>query len=161
MEETNTLKDEIKKLNLHLEKLVESGIAKPFTPPKKIRRWDLVKNYTLAIVIGENREIKFLKVPIDEGTAIINNCPRLATTDYILSYQGKPALIIPEWSVEPFSPTSNYEQAIRDKTLAAGWRLLSNKLEQGTIKPQMKLSGGMIFAIIVGLLLIGYLIFFR
>jgi len=156
-DETN-LKNEIKKLNDNFNMLLESGKVKGFKPNKKLSKSDVKRNYTLAIVVGENREIKFMKVPISEGTTTIEGVPRLATTDYMLSYQGKPAMIIPEWSVQPFSPIQNYEEAVKNQMLSAGYKLLLNRIEQGEIKPKKKLSGALIFGIIIAIIVVGYLV---
>ncbi|UCD20929.1 MAG: hypothetical protein JSW08_00055 [archaeon] len=158
MEGDSTLRDEIKQLTKTLDGLLDSGRVKGFKPPKKINNRDLKKNYILAIIIGENREIKFMKLPISEGTMVLEKAPRLATADYMLSYKGKPALILPEWSTKPFSPEENYEESAKNNMLAAGYKLLLNRMELGNIKTKRGLSGAMIFAIVIGLIVVGYLL---
>lgn len=158
-EESINLKEEIKRLNENFNNLLDSGRVKGFKPRKRLTRGNIKKNYTLVITIGENREIKFIKLPIDEGTIIHEKIPRIATTDYLLSYKGKPAVILPEWSTEPYSPTKEYDKDARDKLLAVGYRLLLNKMEQGKLKAKKQLSGAVIFAIIIALIVGGYLLF--
>jgi hypothetical protein len=161
MVEEGTLKDEVKKLNENFDKLLESGKVKGFKPNKKLTNANVKKNYTLAIVIGENREIKFIKVPISEGTVIVDGIPRLATTDYALSYKGKPAIIIPEWSTKPFSPVENYEDTVKSQMTAAGYKLLLNRIELGKIALKKKMSGMIIILIILALIVGGYLLYTR
>jgi len=115
MAEETTLKDEVKALNQKLDSLVNEGKAKKFNLPwkAKLGNSQANKGYTIMQFINENKSIEFFKVPIDEMTTLVKECPRLATPEYILTYKNKPWIIQGAWSTEPFSPTMNYEQAER------------------------------------------------
>lgn len=159
MPEETTLRQEQKRTNELLQKLLESPNAKKIRiKGMRIGRSQVKKNYVQIFYINDNREIAGKKVPIEEATAMLEGIPRLATTDYMLSYNGKPALIIPAWSVKPFSPVDSYEDAVKEKMTTAGYKLLLNRIEQGEIKGKKTLSGKVIFFGIAALLVIGYLV---
>jgi len=41
--------------------------------------------------------------------------PRLATTGHVMfNKKGNPMVILPNWSVEPFSPKSHFEKSLED-----------------------------------------------
>lgn len=157
MEET-TLKDEIHKLNENFDEFKTEGKVKKFKPNKKLNVADTKKNFVLACVIGENKEFRFEKLRIEDSTVSVNKVPRLASAEYLGTYQGKPAMIIPEWSVEPISFDKNYDEARRSRTLAAGYRLLINRIELGVLKAKKQIKGWVIFLGIIALIVIGYLL---
>lgn len=161
MTEDNTnLKDEVKNLNQKLDQLIQSGKVKG-VKVKKLGKSEKKKGYIRYIYINENREIKAVKVPVDEGIAWFEGVPRIATTDYMMNMDGDPTIIQPSWSVEPFSPVANYEQAVRDKMTAAGYRLLLKAIKEGEVKPKKKISGLIILGIIAAVLVGGYILFFK
>lgn len=158
MDEENTnLKDEVKKLNQNFERLLESGKVKG-VKTKKLGRSEKKKGYVRYIFINENREITVKKVPIDEGTTLYEGIPRIATTDYMLNWDGQPTIIQPSWSVRPFSAVENYEQAVKDGLTSAGYKLLMNRIEMGKITTKKKISGIVIFLVIVAMIVAGYLL---
>ena len=158
MEETNTstsLRDEVKKLNENFSKLVDTNKTK-LIKPKRLSRSEKKKGYVRYIYLGENKSIKVIKAQIEEGTALVEGIPRIATPDYILSWDNEPTIIQPGWSTEPFSPKQNYEDTVQKQMTAAGHKLLLNRLESGILKPKKKMSGVIIFIIIIALIIGGY-----
>ena len=156
--EDSTLKDEIKKLNDRLGEIEVSDKGKPFKPKKKITKSDAKKNVVMAVIVGENKEFKFEKLAIEDGTVTYNKIPRLATAEYLGTYQGKPAMILPEGSTRPISFHQVYEEDAKDKMLAAGYRLLINRIELGAIKAKKKIQGWLIFVGILVVIVLGYLL---
>ena len=154
-----SLKDIIKKNNEILNRLLNTEGVKNLKL-KKLGKGAKKKGYVNYLFIHENGEIEPLKVPIQEMTTLVNESPRLARPEEILSYKGSPIIIQPSWSSSPFSMVDNYEQTIKDKMLSAGYRLLALRAEQGNIKSKKKISGMVIFFIIVAILVLGYLLFF-
>lgn len=151
MTEEGTLKDEIRKINENLEKLTSSGKVKGFKPNKKLTNSDLKKNYILGIIIGENKEIKFLKLPVSEGTTTLEGSPRLATKEYLLTYRGKPAIILPEASCKPYCLKEELDEDAKNNLLAVGYRLLMNRQEQGELKAKKGISSWMILIIVAAI----------
>lgn len=158
MTEETTLKDQIAKLNENFEQLNNSKKIKKIKPNKKLNTSDLKSNGVLGIIVGENKEIRFDKLTIEDSTVTVNKVPRIATAEYLATYKGKPAMIIPEWSTEPISFQKQYEQAARDKMLAVGYRLLMNRIELGAIKAKKQIKGWIVFAGIIALIVVGYLL---
>lgn len=158
MEEESSLKDEIRRLNENFESVKKEGKVKKMKPNKKLNNSDLKKNNVLGVIVGENKELRFEKLTIQDSTVTVNKVPRIATAEYLATYRGKPAIIIPEWSAEPISFQKQYEQAARDKMLAVGYRLLMNRIELGAIKAKKAIKGWVIFAGIIALIVVGYLL---
>lgn len=162
VEETNsTIRDDLKKLNENFDKLLASGKVKGVKLKGMPSKSQVNKGYIYTFYIRDNGVIAPMKVPIEEGTTVIDGAPRLATPEYMLSYKGKPALIQPAWSTKPFSKVESFEEAVKEKMLSVGYKLLANRIEQGAIKPKKKVSGAIIFAVIVALLIGGYFLFFN
>lgn len=155
--EQTTLKEQIAKLNSNLE-AVNNEKVKKFKPNKKLSNGDLKSNHILAVVVGENKEFRFEKLAIEDGTVSLNKVPRLASAPYLGTYKGRPAMIIPEWSVEPINFDKNYDEAVRLKTLSVGYRLIMNRIEQGVIKAKKQIKGWIVFAGIIALIVVGYLL---
>ena len=154
MAEEKSIKELIEEMNKKFDELVESKQAKNWKMPWKARigRIKAKKNWTTVLFINDNREVKFMKLQIDEQTVKADGTPRIASTDYMMTYKRKPFIIIPSWSVKPFSPVDNYEEAEKENMLAVGYRLLLNKMKSEVIKPKMSMSWGLI---IVGILILG------
>lgn len=151
------LKKTLKENNELLNKLLLSGDIKKLKL-KKVSKGQKKKGYINYLYIRTNGCIETMKIPSTEMTTLIEDSPRLARPEEILSYKGTPTIIQPEWSSQPFSMVQNYNQTVKDKMLSAGYRLLALRAEQGNIKPKRKLSGTVIFFLIVALLVVGYLV---
>jgi len=153
--------EEIKELKELMKDQEAQKREKKFRIPfgKKVGRSQAKKNYVTLVKINENGQINFKKVQIDEQTFMEDGTPRLAAAGYVMYWKKNPFIILPSWSVEPFSPLDNYEKSLMGGTNSAGYRLLMNRMknEQVSAKKQM---GGMIKWIIgLGILaVIGYAI---
>lgn len=156
--DNSTLKEEIQKLNENFEALKKDGKIKKVKPNKKLNNSDLKSNVVLAVVVGENKEFRFEKLNIEDSTVTLNKVPRIATAEYLGTYKGRPAMIIPEWSAEPISFQKQYDEAAKNKMLAVGYRLLLNRIELGAIKAKKQIKGWIIFAGIIALIVVGYLL---
>lgn len=151
MEEEFNLKDEIKKLKDKInEEEPEKKKKKSFRIPykAKLSKKNLKDNYATIMLINENKQIEWLKAPIDESTMKIKGIPRLGTTDDILYDRKKPLIILPNWSVKPFSTKENYEETVKDKMTSQGYALLMNRMQKEAIALKKKISGFLILIII-------------
>lgn len=156
MEEGKNLKDEIKGLNEKIEKLVEIEGAKGFKLPwgAKIGRKKVRDGWVIVCYINENKEVTFFKKKVEEGTFIHKDIPYLANSQYMLTYKNKPLLIVPAWSVEPFSANANMAEAERLKTLSIGYRYIYNRLRNTMLSDK---KGGGILLIIGGIAVVALL----
>lgn len=156
--------DSIKDMLKELLNKKETQPAEPEEDKKKDKPWKIPfkgrvsvnaakKGYTTVQIIRNNGEIDFSKSYLQDGTILVDGIPRVATIDYRLSYKGKPFIIIPEWSLKPFSPADNYEQSIKEKMNATGSRAILARLQSEAIKPKKEM-GNMVWWIIGGIVVI-------
>jgi len=115
------------------------------------------KGWIIIQKINDNRQVTFEKKPIEEQTIVVDGIPRIVTPDETLIYKRKPFLILPSWSTKPFSPTDNYQDAILNGYASQGYKLLLNRIKSEIIKPKMKISGVVIFGIIIAIVALGYM----
>ncbi len=100
----------------------------------RVNKMKANKGWATIQIIRNNGEMQFEKAPIVDGIVRVDKFPRIGTIDYKLSYKGKPFLIIPEWSMKPFSPVENYAKVEQDKMNIAGRRTVLATLEGEKIK---------------------------
>lgn len=167
-EENKGLKDEIRLLR----KTIESGEIvekkekkpKPFKIPwkAKVGKTQSKKNYATVMNILENGDVNFTREQIDGQTIIVDGVPRLATGDVILRYKNKPLIVLPNWSVKPFSLADNYAEVEKQNMNIRGYKILLNKMKQEAISAKKKFAMGVGMWIILGLVIIGagYYFFF-
>jgi len=120
---------------------------------KKVSTGQKKKNYITLIKINENGQMKFDKVRITDQTIIEDKIPRLATAQYVLYYKKNPFIILPSWSVEPFSPVKNFKESLENGSNKKGYAILleAMKKEQiGSKKPM-----GNFIKIAIGLIIVG------
>ena len=161
MEEEKSLKEVISELNETLkeqkakkEKVRKFGI--PFGA--KVGKAKVKKGWATVQIIRENRNVDFIKIPIEQQTAIIDGVPRIFTPDEMLSFKGKPFVILPSWSVKPFSPTDNYSETTKQGYAAQGYKLLLSRMKSEIVDGKKKMSGSIIWWII-GLAALGFIAF--
>ena len=157
-EKETTLKDEIKKLNENFTDLVAQKKAKNWRMPfsGRVSKKKTKEGYASICYIQDNKDAKFMKMPITDGAIMIDNVPHLATPEFALTYKGKPFMIVPSWNTKPFSPERDYEDAMRAKTTSYGYRLLLNTMKGELIKAKAQISAGVIIAILAVLGIGGY-----
>lgn len=157
-EDSPNLIDAINRMNSNLETLVEQKKEKKFSPPwrSRINKSKVKKGWVVVLKINENNEIQFEKVPIDEQVAMVDGAPRLFTPQEMLTYKGKPWVILPSWSIKPFSSTDNFEAARMGDYMAKGYKLLMNKMLKEQIQTKKTVSPMVVIGIIAILAGIGY-----
>lgn len=154
--------EELEKVNERLDVIEEGKKKKPkrFKLPRtaKLSNKQVRDNYITVLYINDNKEWVFKKAKIEEGTVMVEGSPRIVTAEHSMTYQGKPATIIPSYSSEPLLLKEHYEEAERNEMLSVGRKLLINRMEMGVIKAKKKLSGALIFFGIIALIVIAYLL---
>ena len=155
-EKTNaSLKEMMEELIKINKEAITKKKEKKFRLPWKARvgKAAMKKNYSTVLYINDNKEVNFVKVPIESGTIMIKDSPYVATADYMLTFKGRPFIIIPSWNTEPFSIANNLESAERNKTLNIGYKLLLNRMKMEVISTKKKMSWTVL--LIGGAVLIG------
>lgn len=155
MEEEENLKDMIKKLMENQERLLEEKEGKEVKVPymARVSRMRLRKNWITVMIIGDNRNVSFTKLPIQDGCIMIDGIPRVSVAEYTLVYRGKPMIIIPSWSLKPFSAVEQYEQDVKEQMTVNARKLILAKMKMEAIKPTRNF--GMIGWIILIAILVG------
>ena len=158
-DEIDDVKNDIKEIKDFLinnqKKLEEDKkVKKPTLPGGKLSLGDLKKEYVTVQIINHNREVKFVKLPIENGCIVIDDIPRMSMTEFMLTHKGKPLIIIPEWSIKPFSPMDNYNDTVQDKLTTAGRKLILEQMKKEAIASK-KMSFGWWTWLVLGAAVIG------
>jgi hypothetical protein len=156
------LADDVKEIKEILEptkNLKTKRFRLPFRA--KVGKSKAKQNWVGIIKINENGSITPMKQQIVEQTIIVDGVPRLATPDYVmrwkLGFRTYPIVILPSWSVEPFSPKQNFQTSLENGSNIAGYKLLMNRMKLANIE-KPKVMGGML-KWIIGLGLAGIIIY--
>ena len=67
--------------------------------------------------------------------------------------KGNPLIILPNWSLEPFSPLVHYEKSLIDGNNITGFKLLMAKMLKDQVGAKAKISGAVKW--IVGVIIAG------
>lgn len=156
-----TLEERINK-NIE-EKLKEMDNKKKNKKKLKIPFWKRVgtakkkQNYVTVIKLNENGQLSFDVQQIRNQTIMVEKIPRLATAQHIMHYKKNPVMILPSWSVEPFSPTKSLSESLKDGSNVKGYAILLEKMQQEQLGNKRQING--LFKIIIGIAfaaIIGY-----
>lgn len=157
------IKKDIADLKEQIELLTQGEKKKPreFKLPTmaKLNRRRVRDNWVTIIKINENGSLAFKKEPIIDQTVEIDGVPRLVTAEYVLNYKNKPIIIQPSWSVLPYSPSEQYRKSLSDGSNTVGYRILLERMKAGAIGLKKKIGAGMVIGVLVGLVVVGYLLF--
>lgn len=150
-----SLRDELRRLSENLEESIEKKQTKKFKLPFKgrVNKKKIKEGWASICYINENKGVNFMRVPIKEGTVLINGIPHVATPDYVLNYKNKPFMIVPSWNIEPFSPSKNLNEAQEKNKTNVGYKLILNTLKSEQIQQKPKFNIGIILiilAVIIG-----------
>lgn len=113
------------------------------------------KNFVTVMKINDNGEISFTKEQIADQTIVVDSIPRIASGEYMMRYKRNPLMILPSWSVQPFSPSENARASLNDGSNSNGYRLLMNRMQAEAIKLGKKIGGlgiGIGALIIIGII---------
>ncbi len=114
------------------------------------------QNYVTVMKLNENGQVKFDVKRIENQTIMEDKIPRLATSQYVMYYRKNPIIILPSWSVKPFSPSENLEKSLEDGSNVKGFAILLEKMQKeqlGSKKPiggMLKVGLGLALAAIIG-----------
>jgi len=118
-----------------------------------------IKNRVLVFFLTTNRTIKPLIAEIKNDFIVINGTPHNCSNDFIFLWMGKyPAIILPEWDLNPIG-TANYYEALEEGRTADAAKTIIKMIESGEIETKPKMSGKMWIFIIIGGIVVAYLIF--
>jgi len=154
------IQEDIKELKDLLIKQEEVKGKKKWKFPwgKKVGKGQMKKNYVTVLLLMENGVYDFKKYNIEDQTITHDLIPRLATTGHVMhDKEGNPMIILPNWSVEPFSPLEHSQKSLINGTNTNGYKILIAKMKAEAVSSKKEIGG--IFKWIIGLglaALIGY-----
>lgn len=141
-----------------VKKKVEREFKIPFNA--KVMGKKQKENFVTVMRINENGNVGFSKERIQDQTIVIDDVPRIASGKYVMKYKRNPLIILPNWSVVPFSPSENYDKTMFEGANSNGYRLLMNRMQAEAIKLGRKIGGwgiGIGAAIVVGVIIFALL----
>ncbi len=125
---------------------------------KKVGRSQKKKNYVTVQLLMENGTYDFKKYQVEDQTILHKLIPRLATAGHVMfNKKGNPLVILPEWSVEPFSPKSHFDKSLNNGTNTKGFAILMSRMKSEQISSKKPM--GNLFKWIIGIAIaavIGY-----
>ena len=145
-----------------LKKIVMEGQMKEkkFKYPmgSKVGKGQKKKNYVTVLIINENGAVDFKKYQIEQQTIMHDLIPRLATAGHVLhDKKGNPVLILPNWSVEPFSPLDHYETSMINGSNTKGYKILMARMHSERVEAKKPMAGWIKWAI--GIVIVGIIVF--
>ena len=155
------LKEELKEIKEILSQSKEKEKEKKFRFPvgEKVGKSKAKKGYVTVIKINENGYLDFKKEQIKEQTIMVDGIPRLATPQYVLHWKKNPVVILPSWSVEPFSPEQDNRMSLVNGTNIKGFSVLMSKMKTETVNAKKTMGGTWKWLIGLGIAaVIGYAI---
>ena len=147
--------EELKKIILE-NKVKEKKFKYPFG--KKVGKSQRKKNYVTVLILNENGTVDWKKYKIDEQTILHDLIPRLATAGHVMfDTKGNPLIILPNWSVEPFSPLVHYNQTLIDGSNTKGYKILMAKMESSKVDTKKAIANWVKW--VIGFIIVGVIIF--
>ena len=111
---------------------------------KKVSKSQKSKNFVSILILNENGVYEWKKYRIEDQTILHETIPRLASSGYVMfDKKGNPLIILPNWSVEPFSPMASYKESIEDGNNTVGFSLLMARMEKEKITSKPKMGNGL------------------
>lgn len=157
-----SIKEDVEELKrIVLEGKEITGIKeKKFKYPfgTKVGKGQKKKNYVTVVILNENGNIDFKKYQIEQQTIVHDLIPRLATAGHVMwDRKGNPVIILPNWSVEPFSPLENYEKTMVNGSNTKGYKILMAKMLSEKVESKKAMAGWVKW--VIGIALVGIIIF--
>ena len=154
------IQKDLQKIKEFIAEKEDNKVEKKFRFPfgKKVGRSQKKKNYVTVLILNENGVYDFKKYQINEQTILHDLVPRLATTAHVMfNKKGNPMVILPNWSVEPFSPKQHFEKSLKNGSNKKGYQILMNKMKSETVDAKKKMGNTVkwIIAIVIAAI-IGY-----
>lgn len=152
------LKEDVEELKRIIKEnaVKEKKFKYPFG--SKVSKEQRKKNYVTVVILYENGNVDWKKYQIQEQTILHDIIPRLATAGHVLhDSKGNPVIILPNWSVEPFSPLEHYQQSMINGSNSKGYKILMARMQSEKIDAKKPVAGWIKWAII--LVVVGIIIY--
>jgi hypothetical protein len=157
MEEKN-LKETLAYIAANIEELKDK---------KKVKRWNLPfiarlgmgkkkkqQGYVVFVNLGTNKAATFIKAPITDGVALVNDIPHVVHPEDIFLWKNKiPLVFQPQWSERPFSAREHFNDTNDKGQNSLGWEYIMNFILKTQIKEKKQVKMG--FLILIGIIVLG------
>jgi len=157
------LKEDIEEIKRKLDSQQEGIKEKKFRFPLsgRVGKGMRKKNYVTILSLNENGSYNFKKYQIEDQTILHENIPRLATAGHVLfDNKGNPMIILPSWSVEPFSPLQHFTDSLKNGNNIKGYQILLAKMKKEVLDGKKKIGswvGWIIGAGLVGIIIYAFI----
>ena len=159
--EEKSLKETLAEVAKNLEELKEA---------KKVKKWNLPfaartgmgkvkksKGYVVFMNIGTNKAVTYIKAPVTDNVALVNNIPHVVEPEDILLWKNKiPMVIQPQWSERPFSPKDHFKQTQEAGQNTAGWEYIMNFILKTQIQAKKTIPTGLIIVGVIAVIGLGF-----
>jgi len=148
---------ELKEL-IQSDRLKETEKKWKFPFGKKVSKAKKKKNFVTLLILNENGTYEFKKYKINDQTIIHDTIPRIASAGHVMfDKKGNPLIILPNWSVEPFSPLQHFKKSLENGSNTIGYKLLMAKMQSEIVSSKPKMAGALKWILGLGLAaIIGY-----
>ena len=117
----------------------------------------LKEGYLVFLNIKRNGWGEFVKVPVEDGVALIGNTPHTVESYHVIMLKKGLGLVVqPEWSVEPFNPREHQQETKGTKNDSLGWTYIMNYIYKTQIKLKKDIAVGLYIIIGLAVLAGGY-----
>lgn len=163
MTEEKSLKEILADLSSDVKDLKEvkkTGTKKwnlPFMARTGMGKKKKRRGYVVFVNIGTNKAVTFIKAPVEEGVAIVNNTPHVVDPKDILIWKNKiPMVIQPQWSERPFSPEEHHRLTTENNQTTLGYEYIINYIMKTQIKAKKQVAMGLIIIGVIAVIGLGY-----
>lgn len=161
--EEKSLKEILAELSNDMKDLKEvkkTGTTKwnlPFTTRIGMGSKKKRQGYVVFMNVGTNKAVTFIKAPVCDGVALVNNIPHVVEPEDILLWKNKiPIVIQPQWSERPFSTKDHFTQATAAGQRSEGWEYIMNFILKTQIKEKKQAGIGLIIIGILAVIGLGW-----
>jgi hypothetical protein len=162
-ESEKSLKETLAELSANIKELKEakkSGTKKwnlPFGARVGMGKRKKRQGYVVFMNVNTNKAVTFIKAPIEDNVAIVNNIPHVVEPEDILLWKNKiPLVIQPQWSERPFSPKDHFKETVMNGQHTKGWQYIMNYINKTQIQTKKPVGFGLILIGILAVIGLGY-----
>lgn len=163
MTEEKSLKDILAELSSDIKDMKEvkkTGTTKwnlPFTTRIGMGKNKKRQGYVVFMNVGTNKAVTFIKAPVSDGVALVNNIPHVVEPEDILLWKNKiPIVIQPQWSERPFSTKDHFAETNKAGQNTAGWEYIMNFILKTQIQAKKSVPTGLIILGVIAIIGLGF-----
>jgi len=154
----NDINEKLKTLDVDKDKKVKKSFSLGATLEAQIKKLT-DETRILVFLLTNNRKIIPQLGNINDGLVEVNGKFHACSMDYIFLYKGKyPAVVIPEWDLTPIG-TKDYYEAMATGRNINPQQIMIRAIESKENAGAKKLNPKMLIWIILGVVVVGYILF--